>query len=91
MIPCWLGRDLSLRLRLWACFTLTHRALGRNWSISLDLRENHALVTEAIYWRVRHPMYSAFWLWLSLRHFCCPTGLPVSRDWSGSASCVLVA
>ena len=40
-----------------------HRALGRNWSISLDVRENHELVTEGIYRRVRHPMYSAFWLW----------------------------
>ncbi|OAF03565.1 methyltransferase [Bradyrhizobium centrolobii] len=44
-------------------FHLTHRALGRNWSISLDVRENHELVTEGIYRRVRHPMYSAFWLW----------------------------
>ncbi|MBR0916512.1 isoprenylcysteine carboxylmethyltransferase family protein [Bradyrhizobium japonicum] len=30
---------------------------------SLDVRENHELVTEGIYRRVRHPMYSAFWLW----------------------------
>ena len=44
-------------------FHLTHRALGRNWSISLDVRENHELVTGGIYRRVRHPMYSAFWLW----------------------------
>ena len=44
-------------------FHLTHRALGRNWSVSLDVRENHQLVTDGIYRRVRHPMYSAFWLW----------------------------
>lgn len=44
-------------------FHLTHSALGRNWSISLDVRENHKLVTDGIYRRVRHPMYSAFWLW----------------------------
>ena len=44
-------------------FHLTHRALGRNWSISLDVREKHELVTNGIYRRVRHPMYSAFWLW----------------------------
>ena len=30
---------------------------------SLDVRENHQLVTNGIYRRVRHPMYSAFWLW----------------------------
>ena len=44
-------------------FQLTHRALGRNWSVSLDVREGHQLITDGIYRRVRHPMYSAFWLW----------------------------
>jgi protein-S-isoprenylcysteine O-methyltransferase Ste14 len=44
-------------------FYLSHRELGRNWSISLDLRETHKLVTDGVYARVRHPMYTAFWLW----------------------------
>jgi len=44
-------------------FRLTHRALGHYWSVSLDLREQHALVTDGIYRYVRHPMYTAFWLW----------------------------
>jgi protein-S-isoprenylcysteine O-methyltransferase Ste14 len=44
-------------------FRLTHRALGRNWSVSLDVREGHQLVTNGIYRKLRHPMYSAFWLW----------------------------
>jgi protein-S-isoprenylcysteine O-methyltransferase Ste14 len=44
-------------------FQLTHRALGRNWSVSLDVREDHRLVTDGVYRRVRHPMYTAFWLW----------------------------
>jgi protein-S-isoprenylcysteine O-methyltransferase Ste14 len=44
-------------------FHLTHKALGRNWSVSLQMRESHKLVTEGIYNRIRHPMYSAFWLW----------------------------
>jgi protein-S-isoprenylcysteine O-methyltransferase Ste14 len=44
-------------------FQLTHRALGRNWSISLDVREDHQLVTDGIYRKIRHPMYTAFWLW----------------------------
>jgi protein-S-isoprenylcysteine O-methyltransferase Ste14 len=46
---------------LWM-FHLTHRDLGRNWSVSLDVRENHTLVTTGIYALVRHPMYSGFWL-----------------------------
>ena len=44
-------------------FRITHKALGRMWSHSLDLREGHKLVTTGIYKNVRHPMYSAFWVW----------------------------
>ncbi|HEX7175803.1 MAG TPA: isoprenylcysteine carboxylmethyltransferase family protein [Pyrinomonadaceae bacterium] len=36
-----------------------HRALGRHWSASLRLRDDHRLVTEGPYRRVRHPMYTA--------------------------------
>jgi protein-S-isoprenylcysteine O-methyltransferase Ste14 len=46
---------------LWM-FHRTHRDLGQNWSVSLDLRERHTLVTTGIYALVRHPMYSGFWL-----------------------------
>ena len=44
-------------------FRRTHKDLGRNWSVTLEVREQHALVTDGIYKSVRHPMYSAFWLW----------------------------
>lgn len=57
----WLG-VASGALSL-VCFRLTHKALGRNWSVSLELREGHRLVQDGIYRHVRHPMYSAFWLW----------------------------
>jgi protein-S-isoprenylcysteine O-methyltransferase Ste14 len=46
---------------LWL-FYRTHRDLGHNWSVSLDLRERHTLVTTGVYASVRHPMYSGFWL-----------------------------
>ena len=46
---------------LWLMYR-THRDLGRNWSVSLDLRERHTLVTTGIYASVRHPMYAGFWL-----------------------------
>lgn len=42
-------------------FRLTHKALGKMWSVSLDVREKHKLVTTGIYEKLRHPMYSAFW------------------------------
>jgi protein-S-isoprenylcysteine O-methyltransferase Ste14 len=57
----WLGVFLAAASLL--MFQLTHRALGRNWSISLDVREGHQLITDGIYRKVRHPMYTAFWLW----------------------------
>ena len=43
-------------------FRLTHKALGRMWSVSLQLKQDHKLVTSGIYRRLRHPMYTAFWL-----------------------------
>jgi protein-S-isoprenylcysteine O-methyltransferase Ste14 len=48
-------------LSLWL-FYRTHHDLGQNWSVSLDLRERHTLVTTGVYALVRHPMYSGFWL-----------------------------
>ena len=44
-------------------FHRTHRDLGRAWSVTLEIRDRHALVTAGVYRHVRHPMYSAFWLW----------------------------
>lgn len=57
----WLG--VVFALAALAMFRLTHKALGRNWSVSLDVRERHTLVTDGVYRHVRHPMYTAFWLW----------------------------
>ncbi len=43
-------------------FWITHKHLGRNWSVTLDTRKTHKLIDTGIYARVRHPMYLAFWL-----------------------------
>jgi protein-S-isoprenylcysteine O-methyltransferase Ste14 len=59
-LQAWLG-VMTVPAAL-TVFYLTHRALGRNWSISLELREGHALIAEGIYRHARHPMYAAFWL-----------------------------
>jgi protein-S-isoprenylcysteine O-methyltransferase Ste14 len=45
-----------------ALFYLTHRQLGRYWSVTLDTRKEHKLIATGVYARVRHPMYTAFWL-----------------------------
>jgi len=41
----------------------THRDLGRFWSVTLEIRQTHQLVTTGVYRHVRHPMYAAFFLW----------------------------
>lgn len=60
-LQAWLGALAALASI--AMFYVTHRDLGRNWSVSLDVRKNHQLITGGVYRHVRHPMYSAFWLW----------------------------
>ena len=47
---------------LWL-FHRSHADLGTNWSITLQVRENHRLVVEGVYRRVRHPMYAALFLY----------------------------
>ena len=44
-------------------FHATHKALGRNWSVTLAVRAEHSLVTGGVYRLVRHPLYTAFWMW----------------------------
>ena len=56
-VPLVIG-SLLLALSLWL-FHRSHADLGTNWSITLEIRESHRLVTEGLYLHVRHPMYSA--------------------------------
>ena len=46
---------------LWL-FRRSHKELGRNWSITLEIRENHKLIRTGPYALVRHPMYTSFML-----------------------------
>ncbi|WP_274630336.1 protein-S-isoprenylcysteine O-methyltransferase [Arvimicrobium flavum] len=46
---------------LWV-FRRSHKALGRNWSITLEIRDRHELVCTGPYALVRHPMYTSFLL-----------------------------
>jgi protein-S-isoprenylcysteine O-methyltransferase Ste14 len=43
-------------------FWRSHADLGRQWSVTLELRDQHQLITHGVYARVRHPMYAAIWL-----------------------------
>ena len=39
-----------------------HRTLGQHWSMLLKLGETHRLITNGPYSRVRHPMYTYFYI-----------------------------
>ena len=56
----WIGALAQLPF-LWL-FWRSHADLGRNWSPGLEVREDHALVTNGVYARIRHPMYAAIWI-----------------------------
>ena len=43
-------------------FWRSHADLGRNWSVTTELREDHSLTTTGVYTRIRHPMYTAIWI-----------------------------
>ncbi len=44
-------------------FHRSHADLGTNWSITLEVREGHRLVTGGVYRTIRHPMYTALLLY----------------------------
>lgn len=46
---------------LWV-FRRSHKDLGHNWSITLEIRQKHQLVVTGLYAVIRHPMYTSFLL-----------------------------
>ncbi len=57
----WLGAVL-MALSLWL-FWRSHVDLGRNWSVTLEVREGHQVIQHGVYRLIRHPMYASIWLW----------------------------
>ena len=56
----WCG-VVAMGLALWL-FWRSHADLGVNWSVTLELRKDHQLVTNGVYRLIRHPMYASIWL-----------------------------
>ena len=52
----WFGSVIGFVLLLLLAWT--HGTLGRQWSTTVELREDHVLMMSGPYRRVRHPMYS---------------------------------
>lgn len=66
----WVGTIIMIGFLL--LFHASHRQLGKNWSVTLEIRDSHKLVTDGLYRYVRHPMYSSFWLWAIAQAFLIP-------------------
>jgi protein-S-isoprenylcysteine O-methyltransferase Ste14 len=64
-LPLWAGW-LGVVLIAGAVFVFwrAHADLGLNWSPTLEIREEHELITGGIYAYIRHPMYASQWLWV---------------------------
>ena len=53
---------VCLAIGLWL-FYRSHADLGTNWSVTLELRQEHRLITHGVYRAIRHPMYTALLLY----------------------------
>src|SRR5688500_12682676 len=56
----WCGTIVMISA-LWL-FWRSHADLAQNWSITLQIRKGHQLVTHGVYRLIRHPMYASIWL-----------------------------
>jgi protein-S-isoprenylcysteine O-methyltransferase Ste14 len=54
--PFWLGAALTVGGLLFAVWAREH--LGRNWSSSVTIKQDHELITTGPYSVVRHPIYT---------------------------------
>ena len=61
LVPLAMG-IVCFVLGLWL-FHRSHADLGDNWSVTLQVREQHRLVTGGVYRYIRHPMYAALFLY----------------------------
>ena len=57
----WIG-VVCFGVGLWL-FYRSHADLGTNWSVTLQIREQHRLIKEGVYRRIRHPMYTSLFLY----------------------------
>jgi protein-S-isoprenylcysteine O-methyltransferase Ste14 len=69
----WCGTAVML-FALWM-FWRSHADLGQNWSVTLEVRKEHQLVTHGVYRSIRHPMYLAIWLWCIAQGLLLPNWL----------------
>ncbi len=64
-------------------FWRSHTDLGNNWSVTLEVRSTHQLVTHGVYRTIRHPMYAAFLLLAAAQVLLLPNWI---AGWSALAT-----
>ncbi|MEQ2005758.1 MAG: protein-S-isoprenylcysteine O-methyltransferase [Limisphaerales bacterium] len=79
----WCGVVVML-VALWL-FWRSHADLGLNWSVTLEIRKEHQLITNGVYRSIRHPMYASIWL------FSLAQALLLENWFAGSAALVVFA
>jgi len=63
-LPDWLAWVGTVLFALAICLLWrSHKDLGRNWTVTVAMRNDHELVTSGVYTFIRHPMYSAHLIW----------------------------
>ena len=77
----WCGAAVMI-IALWL-FWRSHADLGLNWSITLEMRKDHELVTGGVYRWIRHPMYAAIFLFALAQGFLLQNWL---AGWGGLVS-----
>lgn len=63
-------------------FYWVHRALGNNWAMPGEIKEQQTLVTEGPYRWVRHPMYMTLFVW-ALAYWLISANSLVGITWLG--------
>ncbi|MBI3556096.1 MAG: isoprenylcysteine carboxylmethyltransferase family protein [Deltaproteobacteria bacterium] len=70
--PMMFGAGVAcLGLNFWL-FYRSHADLGTNWSMTLEVRDGHQLISSGVYGRIRHPMYAAIYLYALAQAFLLP-------------------
>jgi len=77
----WCGAAI-MACAIWL-FWRSHADLGQNWSVTLEVRKGHQLVTHGVYRWIRHPMYAAIFLWCIAQALLLPNWL---AGWSALAT-----
>ena len=57
----WLGA-LIFAIAIWLLYR-SHADLGKSWTPTLGIQDDHLLITNGIYKYIRHPMYAAHIYW----------------------------